>query len=349
MHGDRLADAAEEVMLAVSEMREAIKLYYQGELFEAEKMLKLILQKEPENINALFRYAVIQEELGRKEEAAAIYLKLAGLYEREASYEDCLNVLEKASAVLPQADLALLKAKSLFHLGRYAEALDYFVASPQDNQVLFYTGKVYFALNQYGDALRVFREISSKASDNEEFFQACYWAGKSLYALGELDRAISCFKSYISVYPGEAQVLLDLVFCYLKAGRFEEARDSLFTYQELGGNPDLAAFYLGIINYRLGNYEQAISLLNQTSLSYRALQWKGLAYYELGQYEDAVECFFIAAKYEAKPLYFKMMGKSHLKLGNFFEAKICFEKALDLDPADEDLKKLAAVSRHLLK
>jgi len=329
-------------------MGEAIKLYYRGELFEAEKILKLILQKEPENINALFRYAVIQEELGRKEDAGAIYLKLAGFYEKEASYEDCFDVLEKASAVLPQVSLAPLKAKCLYHLGRYAEALDYFIASPRNNQNLFYTGKIYFALNQYDNALRIFREISSKASDNEEFFQACYWTGKSLYALGELDGAISCFKSYISVCAGEAQVFLDLAFCYLKTGSFEEARDSLLKYQELGGSPDLAALYSGIVNYRLGNYERAISLLDQAPLSDRALCWKGLACYELGMYEEAVKCFSAAAKYETKPLYFKMMGKSHLKLGDFFEAKICFEKALDMDPSDEELKKLAAVSRQLL-
>ncbi|OPY55970.1 MAG: Tetratricopeptide repeat protein [Pelotomaculum sp. PtaU1.Bin035] len=333
----------------MTEMRDAIRLYYSGELFEAEKILKLILMKEPENINALIRFAAIQEDLGRKEEAGAIYLKLAKLYEKEASYNECLTVIEKASPVFPQADIAPLKGKCLFSLGCYNEALSNFLVSPVNNQNLYYIGKIYFILNQYNDALRVFREILSKATNSEETFRACYWVGKSLYNLGELDDAISCFKSYISVYPDETQVYLDLALCYLKSGCLDEARNNLIQYQNLGGNAELANLYLGIVNYRLGKYKKAIFLLDQTSKKEHTLYWKGLAYYKLSLYEDAIECFSTAAKYEAKPIYYKMMGNSHLELGNFFEAKICFEKALNIDSLDEELRKLISVSENLLK
>jgi len=333
----------------VNRMADAIRLYYRGEIFEAEKILKSIIQEDPENIGALIRFATIQEDLGKKEEAGAIYLKLAGLYEKEASYEECLKALEKASSTVPQADLAQLKGACLYRLGRYAEALSNFIIAPQNIQNLFYTGKIYFALNQYDNALKIFREILSKATNNEETFQACYWVGKSLYALGNFNEAISCFESYVSVYHGETHVFLDLAFCFLNSGCLKEAENSLLKYQDLGGNFNLTNLYLGIVNYRMGNYKQAIEYLNETPLSEQSMHWKGLAYYELGLYEDALACFSEAAKIVTKPFYFKMMGNSHLKLGNYFEAKICFEKALNDDPLDEELSKLIAITTHYLK
>lgn len=333
----------------MSKMEDAIRLYYRGEVFEAEKILKLILREEPDHINALTRYAAIQMDLGRAEEAGTVYLRLAELYEKEGSYQECLEFVEKASPVFPQTQLSPLKGKCLFRLGCYAEALSNFLVSPQNNQNLFYIGKIYFALNQYNNALRIFREILSGSSDNGEIFRACYWIGKSLYALGELEEAISCFNSYISYYPNETRVFLDLAVCYLNSGRLEEARSNLLQYRHLGGSQEVVCFYLGLVNYRLRNYREAIDLLDQASVSDQALHWKGLAYYEIGHYEDALNCFSAAAKYEAKPLYFKMMGSAHLKLGSFFEAKICYEKALSIDPSDKDLEKLISISGNLLK
>lgn len=333
----------------MSDMEDAIRFYYRGEIFEAEKILKRILREQPEHINALIRYAAIQEDLGRVEEAGTVFLKIAELYEKEGSHEEGLEFLEKASPSFPQAKISPLKGKCLFSLGRYTEALSHFLVSPQDNRNLFYIGKIYFVLNQHNNALRIFREILSRATDTGEIFRACYWIGKSLYALGELEEAISCFTSYISVYPNEPRVFLDLAVCYLNSGRFEEARSHLLQFRSLGGNGDTANLYLGIVNYRLGHYKEAVDLFDQTSLGEQALHWKGLTHYEMGLYEDALQCFSIAAKYEAKPLYFKMMGNAHLKRGSVYEAKICYEKALSIDPSDEDLHKLVSISGHLLK
>lgn len=332
----------------MNRMEHAIRLYYRGEIFEAEKILKCILLEEPDHINALIRLAVIQQDLGRAEEAGAVYLRLAEIYEREEDYEECLDFLEKASPGVPETRVSAMKGKCLFRLGYYAEALSHLLVSPQNNQNLFYTGKAYFALNQYHNALRVFREILAGAAGTGEVFRACYWIGKSLYALGEIEEAISCFNSYISVYPDEMQVYLDLAVCHLNAGRPEEARSNLVQYRHLGGSEEVVYLYLGIVNYHLGHYRDAIDLLDQASTSGQALHWKGLALYELGLYEEALECFTAATRHDTRPLYLKMMGNAHLKLGSFFEAKICYEKALSIDSSDEDLKKLIALSGHLL-
>lgn len=330
-------------------MKEAIRLYYSGEVFEAEKILKSILAQEPENIGALIRYATIQGDLGRRGEAGSIYLKLARLYEKESNDEECLEALNKAAATISPIDLAPLKGACLFRLGRYEEALENFNLCPRSMQVLLYMGKAHLALHQYELALSVFREALAKGTGNEEIFQACYWIGKSQFYLGNLPEAIECLQSYVSVYPHELQVYLDLALCFLNQDSLTEAETSLLKYHELGGSLEAANLYLGIVYCRMGKYEQAVGYLEQTILSEQSMYWKGLAYYELGLYEEALACFLEAAKMDAKPLYTKMTGKTYLKLGNYFEAKFCFEKALSDDPADEELDKLAAIARHYLK
>ncbi|MCL6561025.1 MAG: tetratricopeptide repeat protein, partial [Firmicutes bacterium] len=269
----------------MGDMEEAIRKYYRGELVEAEKILKRILRNKPDDIHALVRYAAVQADLGHMEEAGAVYLKLAEIHEKEGSYGECLEFLDKASFFHPPAKISPLKGRCLFHLGRYIEALCHFMVSPEEHRNLFYTGKIYAALNQHENALRTFRHILSNTADTEEMFRASYWIGKSLFALGEIEEAISCFTSYLSFYPGEVQVYMDLALCCLNSGRFEDAKKHLLQYQNSGGEPDIANFYTGIVDYHLGNYLEAIRRLDRVS-HHQALHWKGLAHYELGQYED---------------------------------------------------------------
>lgn len=330
-------------------MEAAIRLYYKGELFEAEKILKTIIAGEPDNINARIRLAWIKMELRDLEEAGKIYLDLADFCEKAGNYEECLNFLEKALPCLSQTVVAPLRGRCLFHLGSYPEALSDLIVSPPNNETLCYTGKCFFFLSQYNNALRAFREVFRSAASKGELLRAHYWIGKCLYALGEVEEAVSCFEAYISACPKEKQVYLDLAMCCLEAGFLKKARDNLLAFIKLGGSQDAANLYLGIICYRQGDYRTAIDLLDKTSLIVQAFHWKGLACYELALYEDALENFTVAAKREAKPLYLKMMGNANLKLGRFFEAKICYEKALALDPADADIERLVILSDHLLK
>lgn len=333
----------------MSEMEDAIRLYYKGEILEAEKILNTIITTEPDNINAHIRLAGIKMELRDLAGAGKIYLGLANSYEKAGNFEECLEFLEKALPCLSQAEITPLRGRCLFHLGRYQEALSDLIVSPPDNETLFYTGKCFFFLSQYNNALRLFKEVFPKASDKGELLRAHYWIGKCLYALGEVENAISYFDAYISACPKEKQVYLDLAMCCLDAGLLEKAWGNLLTFRKLGGGEDVTNLYLGIICYRQGDYKKAIELLDKTSLAVQALHWKGLACYELALYEAALENFTAASKYEAKPLYLKMMGNANLKLGRFYEAKICYEKALGLDPTDGDMEKLLILSDHLLK
>ncbi|MFX4262275.1 tetratricopeptide repeat protein [Pelotomaculum propionicicum] len=332
----------------MNEMEEAIRLYYQGDILRAERILKRLVESEPENINACIRLAEIEKELDKLEEAEEVNLKIAAIYEKNGGYEDCLDILDR---IKPQflLDIFLpLRGRCLFHLGRYSEALSDFLQSPWDSQTKFYEGKCYFYLGNYDDALKTFKEIFSETSSREELYLSHYWIGKSLYGQGNIEDAIACFNSYIPSYPKEKQVYLDLAICYLNIRNFDKAKKSLAKYRRLGGSTDVVYFYTGLICYNQEDYMGAIANLDKTSLDDQSLHWKGMAFYQLARYEEALESFSQASKSQAKPLYLKMMGNANLKMGNFFEAKFCYEKALDLDPSDEDIKRLIYVTESLL-
>lgn len=330
-------------------MEQAIRLYYRGETAKAEAILKKILRDRPNNLNALIRYAAVLTDLGKIEDVGEIYLKIAQIYENEGNYEECLCFLEKCSYFNLQIKISSEKGRCLFRLGRFAEALGEFIVSPRTEENLFYLGKIYSLLNQQNNALRTFREIISNASNTRVFFRAFYWTGKTLLALNKTDEAVECFKAYLAYCPNEKHVHLDLGICYLNLGDLPEAREYFNYFIKSGGDTDIANLYLGIINYRQKKYPEAIKRLKSISPGHQSFHWMGLAYYELAEYEEALHHFSSAANFKALPLYYKMMGNCNLKLGQYFEAKMCYEKALNLDPYDENIIKLTTLSMHFLR
>jgi tetratricopeptide (TPR) repeat protein len=94
---------------------------------------------------------------------------------------------------------------------------------------------------------------------------------------------------------------------------------------------------------------KALEYLEDTAVNEGSLHWLGLTYYGLGLYEKALSCCAELVKRTNDPFYWKIMGSAHLKLGNYFEAKMLFEKALAENPQDEELEKLLTITGHYLK
>ena len=335
----------------LADMSSAIRFFYSGNLEEAESILEEILSEDRYNINALVRYGAVLEGLGKEREAGQIYMKLAQMYFHEKSYAESLEVLEKAIEYLPETDsLPLLKGHCLYHLGRYREALPFFTDASQEVDNLFYAGKIHFALKQYQEAEESFRSIKTKAIKKEDSHLADYWLGKTHYALGRFAEALTCLKNYNKTYPDERQVYLDLALCFLETGEWAEAEERLIIFRDKGGNRKLADLNLGIVHFRKGEYEQAIEYLNNVPVNAQSLHWKGLALYSQGLYAEAIECFTELIKLVDNPHYYhKILAGAHMKLGNYFEAKMLAEMVLDDSPEDPEMEKMLMIARHYLR
>lgn len=94
----------------------------------------------------------------------------------------------------------------------------------------------------------------------------------------------------------------------------------------------LAALYAGMINYRLGNYEDAVAYLQKFSsddahVNALAQQLLGDAYAELGQLEDAANAFEAAAATGSEiiaPMSLKKAGLVYIELGDNERAHAAF-------------------------
>ena len=334
----------------MSDMADAIRYYYNGKLEAAESILETIVKEEQLNVNALTRYAAVLEGLGKTREAGDIYERLAWVYYREQSYTECLGVLEKAMLYLPDyVDLLLLKGKCLYSLGRYREALTHFTMAPPSLEASFYTGKTYFALKQYKEALQEFQSIKKKGIKKEERLQTDYWTGKSFLALGEYAKAIPYLTNYKEAHRGDPQVCLDLAVSNLESGKLNKAESLLMEYQAMGGKADLTNLYLGMINYQKGNLARALEYLKDSEVNEKVLHLKGYAYYGLGMYEEAIDCFSELFKISDDLSLLKVIGNAHLKQGNYYEAKMMFEKAISEGGADQELETMLAITMHYLE
>jgi tetratricopeptide (TPR) repeat protein len=100
------------------------------------------------------------------------------------------------------------------------------------------------------------------------------------------------------------------------------------------GAGKLAHFYAGFCNLQLGNYQDAISQLENFNgkdeiLQARAYSGIGDAYVELGEYEKAVSYFVKAANYkdnEYSATYLMKAGITYEELGKYDEALKAYKK-----------------------
>jgi tetratricopeptide (TPR) repeat protein len=114
---------------------------------------------------------------------------------------------------------------------------------------------------------------------------------------------------------------------------------------------ELASYYTGIIYMKQGDYQTAISYLEEADLeddltSAVAKGAIGDCYIELGNYEKALDYFNEAASESANlltaPIYLKKAGLVHIENGNFEEALANFKTIKEEYPSSNEARTIDA-------
>lgn len=95
----------------------------------------------------------------------------------------------------------------------------------------------------------------------------------------------------------------------------------------------LSAYYAGVANLQMGNFEEAISFLGDFStddemISATAAGAMGDAYMELGKNEDAISKYKTAASFDnniTAPVYLMKLGVAYEASNNYKEAVECYK------------------------
>ncbi|MDR2065899.1 MAG: tetratricopeptide repeat protein [Prevotellaceae bacterium] len=136
------------------------------------------------------------------------------------------------------------------------------------------------------------------------------------------------------LFPAQRYFEIDSFYLALNGDGINLGFNEIIDEYGSTGAGRLACFYAGFCNLHLGNFEEAISLLEDFNVKDEILQARaysgiGDAYVELEQYDDAASYFMKAANYrenEFSAEYLMKAGLSYEKLGKYAKALEVYKK-----------------------
>jgi tetratricopeptide (TPR) repeat protein len=324
----------------------AIGFHQRGQLAEAERIYRQILDLDPRHADSLHLLGVMAHQVGRDEIAVELILKAIAVDKRPAAYHSnlgtafqALGKFDEAAASYGQAlainpELAeaqmnlgaVLDAQGKHELAevRFRRAL---ALGPDLAEAHCNLGSILQAQGKLEEAVACYeRAMALKPRFAEAFFNYA----NALQALGKLDAAVAGYKHALDLKPGMAEAHCNLGNALLAQQNLGEA-DACYV-RALALKPNYAEAY-----YNQGNLRQAQEKLDEAASCYeRAIQIKPQlteAHYNLGNTIHALD------KLEAAEASFKRAlalrpdyAEAHYNLGCVLE---------DLGRLDEALASIA--------
>lgn len=299
------------------DIHQALEHHQAGRLAEAVELYQQVLEKDPDNADALHLLGNIACQMGDATLAVKLISRAHELFPANLAY---LNSLGMALRMQGQFEASI---------ACYTQALE---MAPESASVHFGMANTYLSMEQVDRAEQSFREALALKPD---FFEACYNLANLQKSRGDLTAAVDSYRRATALQPDFADAHHNLGSTYQAMGEFELA---LASYrQALAGQ-------LPETHNNMGNIYRAQGLLQQAADAYEAairLQagflpaYLGLArlLVENGQPADAVEWLnqaCILAPDNAEIAF--NQGIAHAQLGQFDQAVKDFERAVQLQP-----------------
>ncbi|MCX5863579.1 MAG: tetratricopeptide repeat protein [Deltaproteobacteria bacterium] len=200
------------------------------------------------------RYYEKFRETDQAEEAlwqAAQILKQMAMKSATPEWDKVRDIFRRYGADFPKAKRA---AEAYYEVGYahyrmrfYREALIYFKLfltrypdSPLLDQARLAQADTLFAVGKVAEALEIYKKVSESGND-EIKAKAMMGLGEMMAAskdpVGALKTFAALFEKYPDYHYRDPQLLRKLGYVYLRVGRDEDARNSLFHYLNLAENP----------------------------------------------------------------------------------------------------------------
>ena len=238
-------------------------------------------------------------------------------------------------------------ASALERIGRRAEAAMWYQEalnlSPEDAALLFHTGRLYNEEGRFqGAAERLRRAVELEPS----FGPAWVALARSLGETGEHLEAAEALTRALELAPGDRNLRFHRASNYRRGGRRELAlREFESLLSDFGLNREIV-MQLGRIEQELGRPASAVRRFEQVIRAGGEPALMSQAHFELGnvrteqeRYEEAIPHYqrAIIANPTLKAGYVNM-STALGRLGRFREAALASRRALELDPADSQVR-----------
>ncbi len=275
----------------------------------------------PDDVELLYTLGLLSLESQRLDDAEKYLLKLAKTGKREGEaqyylgrinedrnqYDDAIDWYKQVHGGQYQFDSRLRIADMLGKAGRFEEAEDYLRSMLKGSQSHASMVRIYLALGdllrsreRYQEAFEVYNTALEVVPGNNDLLYARALTAESVDRIDILEADL---KAILKTEPDNAHALNALGFTLAdRTNRYDEAYQLIKRALEI--MPEDAAIIdsFGWVNYRLGNYEQAVRLLRSA----------------LSRYEDSE----IAAH----------LGEVLWVSGKKKEARVVWQKALKKSP-----------------
>ncbi|MCZ6723278.1 MAG: tetratricopeptide repeat protein [Gammaproteobacteria bacterium] len=294
--------------------RDEFKKLHQGSPKDVELIYTLgLLSLESQLLEEAEKYMLMLVEMGERQGEAQYYL--GRVNEDQGRYEEAIEWFEQVHIGEYLFDARLRIANLLGEAGRFDAAHEHLQSMLKGSQsngslvrIYLTEGELLRAEKRYNDAMDVYSTALDIVPGNSDLLYARALAAEKV---GRIDILENDLKTILETEPNNAHALNALGFTLAdQTDRYEEAYDYLKRAIEI--MPDDAAIIdsYGWINYRLGNYEEAIRLLRNA----------------LSRFDDGE----IAAH----------LGEVLWVSGNQEEAKTVWKKALKKAPDDTLLQEI---------
>jgi protein O-GlcNAc transferase len=302
-----------------SELRKAFQFHQSGQLHEAEKIYKRILEINPNHCESSYLLGVIAHQAGKIDIARDLIHKAIQNNPQNPTYYNHLGNVFKDKGEVQEAIACYQKALEL--------KPDYAGAYYNLGSLFHYEGKLEEAISFYHKALEF----------KPDYAAAYYNMGVALQDLHKIKEAICC-------YDKALQLNLELPELYYNMGTsFQEQgnpSDAILCYQKaLELKPHYPGAYnnMGIAYYHQGELNEAISCFHEALLQKQdyaeAYNNMGNALQEQEKFSEAISCYRKALEVEPdSAVAYYGMGNAFQEQSRLNEAISCLEKAIQLKP-----------------
>lgn len=306
----------------VNPYSEGVKLKNAGNYNEALTTFKDVLEKNPENADALFEAGWLSNELKEYDDAitylqkakqlkvtATVFFELGYAYENSGKKDEAIEMYKKALELYPKYYDAAKHLGDIYYEDKnYAPALNYYkryfeVTKVADTYYYYKAGQCSNNLRDYADAILYLEKY--EPNGRKDFAKKYTQIGYAYYMTGYNDDAINAYQKALDANQGDGAALRGIANIYYT---------NLEDY-----NKALEYFNLAL------QYDEK----NSGDCYYKA----GWIYIQQQKYEQAIVVLEKAADFDTKDADSReQLGYAYFMLNKYDEAILQFNKSIELDP-----------------
>jgi tetratricopeptide (TPR) repeat protein len=273
----------------------ALQHHQRGELAEAERLYRQVLELDPRHADSLHLLGVLAHQVGRNDVSVELILKAIAADKRPAAFHSNLGTAYQAMGKLEEAAACYERALAInpelaeaqMNLGAVLEAQGkHALAEARFRRALALNPKLAEAHVNLGNILQAQGKLEEAVDSHKramalkpEFAEAWFNYANTLQVQGKLEEAVASYKRVLALKPGMAEARVNLGNALLAQKELDEAEACYTRALEL--QPEYAEAW-----YNRGNLRQAQEKLAEAAACYeRAIQLKPQlpeAHYNLG-------------------------------------------------------------------